>query len=80
MDTKKKPTKEEVAHAKTKLAEAKQRAADYDARMAEEKKNKPFPNKDDKVPSFEDIKIKSSSSELPINKGIKIKAEDLEKI
>ena len=80
MDTKKKPTKEEVAHAKKKLAEAKQRAADYDARMAEEKKKAPFPNKDDKVASFEDIEMRSSSSELPLNKGVKIRAEDLEKI
>jgi hypothetical protein len=80
MDTKKKPTKEEVAYAKKKLAEAKQRAADYDALMAQEKKNKPFPNKDDKEASFEDIKMRSSSSELPINKGIKMNAEELEKI
>jgi hypothetical protein len=86
MDTKKKPTKEEIANAKKKLAEAKQRAADYDAQMEEEKKKNRFANKDkdkDKEkenPSFEDIKIRSTSSDLPINKGIKLKAEDLEKI
>jgi hypothetical protein len=80
MDTKKKPTKEEVAYAKKKLAEAKQKAADYDARMAEEKKKAPFPGQEEKVASFEDIKLRSSSSELPINKGVKIRAEDLEKI
>jgi hypothetical protein len=78
MDTKKKPTKEEVAYAKQKLAEAKQKAADYDARMAEEKKNKPFPGPTEKVASFEDIKLKSTSSDLPINKGIKMKADELE--
>lgn len=80
MDTKKKPTKEDIVFARQKLAEAKQRAADYDARMEEEKKKNRFANKDDKEPSFEDIKMRSSSSDLPINKGIKINAEDLEKI
>ena len=82
MDAKKKPTKEEVAHAKKKLAEAKQRAAEYDARMEEEKKKNRFANKDKEKEnaSFEDIKMQSSSSDLPINKGLKMKAEDLEKL
>jgi hypothetical protein len=95
----KKPTKEDIEFAKKKLAEAKQRAANYDeqvikdkkARLLEEK-NKPYiPPKDRKRnvvaahtleqnPSFEDIKMRSSSSDLPINKGIKMKAEEIEKI
>lgn len=77
METKKKPT---LAEARQKLAEAKQKAAEYDARMAEEKKNKPFPGKNEREASFEDIKIRSSSSNAPINKEVEMKLEDLEKI
>jgi hypothetical protein len=75
-----KHTKEEIEYAKKRLAEAKQKAAEYDVRMAEEKKKAPFPKSDEEMPSFEDIKIRSSSSDLPINKDIKMKAEELEKI
>ena len=100
MDTKKKPTKEDIEYAKKRLAEAKQKAADYDEQVIREKKerlleekNKPYIQPKDRKknnapasalekenPSFEDIKIRSTSSDLPINKGIKLKAEDLEKI
>ena len=68
METKKKPT---LAEARQKLAEAKQKAAEYDARMIEEKKNKPFPDKNEREASFEkDVKIRSSSSFIPINKEV----------
>ena len=77
MEPKNKPT---LAEARQKLAEARQKAAEYDARMAEEKKNKPFPGKKDKVSSFEDIKMKSSSSDVPINKELEINLKDIEKI
>jgi hypothetical protein len=77
METKKKPT---LAEARQKLAEAKQKAAEYDARMAEEKKNKPFPGKNEREASFEDIKMRSSSSNAPINKEVEMKLEDLKKI
>ena len=100
MDTKKKPTKEDIEYAKKRLAEAKQKAADYDEQVIREKKerlleekNKPYIQPKDRKknnapasalekenPSFEDIKIRSTSSDLPINKGIKLKAENLEKI
>jgi hypothetical protein len=98
MDTKKKPTKEDIEYAKKRLAEAKQNAANYDEQVIRDKKerlleekNKPYiPPKDRKKniapatalekSSFEDIKIRSSSSDLPINKGIKLKAEEVEKI
>ena len=84
MDTKKKPTKEDIEYAKKRLAEAKQNAAKYDEQAIMEKKerlleekNKPYiPPKDRKKniapatalekSSFEDIKIRSSSSDLPI--------------
>jgi hypothetical protein len=78
METKKKPT---LAEARQKLAEAKQKAAEYDVRMAEEKKNKPFPNKNEREASFEkDVKIRSSSSVVPINKEVDMNLEELNKI
>jgi hypothetical protein len=78
METKKKPT---LAEARQKLAEAKQKAAEYDARMAEEKRNKPFPNKNEREASFEkDIKIRSSSSNVPYNKELEMKLEDIRQI
>jgi hypothetical protein len=78
MDTKKKPT---LAEARQKLAEAKQRAAEYDARMAEEKKKNPFPDKNEREASFEkDVKMRSSSSNAPINKEFDLKLEDIQKI
>ena len=38
----KKPTKEDIANAKKKLAEAKQRAADYDEQVIKDKKENFF--------------------------------------
>jgi len=77
METKKKHT---LAEAREKLSEAKRKAAEYDARMAEEKKNKPFPRKDEKEPSFEDIEARSSSDLKPINKNAKMTLRELEDI
>jgi hypothetical protein len=77
MDTKKKPT---LAEARQKLAEAKEKAAEYDARMAEEKNKKPFPGKNEREPSFENIKMRSDSSNAPINKEVEMELEDIKKI
>ena len=78
METKNKPT---LAEARQKLAEAKQKAAEYDARMAEEKRNKPFPDKNEKEASFEkDVNLKSSSSVVPINKEVEMNLKDIQKI
>ena len=80
MDIKKKHTKEEIAFARQKLAEARQKIAQHDAAALEEQRNKPYSDKKAKADSFEDIKLRSSSPDAPINKGVKIAMSEIEKL
>jgi hypothetical protein len=76
---KKIPTKEEREYAKKRLAEAKQKIDEYDERAAKEKKTR-IPDKNEKVPSFEDVVSLPSSENAPLNKDIQMKKSDVYKI